>query len=86
MSDDERADALQESLHGELAALLRDELGEEGEGGLLVGWVLAYEAQAPSGRAFAGHLYGPAGMTTWRALGLIEWTRLHTLGPDSDDD
>ena len=81
----EHEDELQEALHSELAALLRDELSDDDEAGMLTGWVLAYEAQTPSGRRFAGHLYGPSTMTTWHAAGLIEWTRRWTLQPDDDD-
>jgi hypothetical protein len=76
-------DALQEAIHAELAALLREDALAEGE--VLTGWVVAYEAQTAKGEAHAGHLYGPATMTTWRALGLIEWARLHTLKPNDDD-
>jgi len=39
---------------------------------LVTGWVLSYEFMR-DGQMAAGRVYGPAGMTTWRALGLSEY-------------
>ncbi len=55
--------------------------------GHLTGWIICYEAlPADGGSAFAGHFYGPGGMTTWRAIGLTEWAKLYGLTPDDEDD
>lgn len=72
----------QEALHQALADLIPD----LGEGCVLTGWIVIYEYQEAGENASAGHLYGPAGMTTWRALGLCEWARTVTLRPDEEDE
>jgi hypothetical protein len=56
------------------------------EGHTLTGWVVCYETLGPDGATAAGHLYGPAGMTDWRALGLCEWAARFTIGSDDEDD
>ncbi|HEY7620303.1 MAG TPA: hypothetical protein VH834_11050 [Solirubrobacteraceae bacterium] len=56
------------------------------EGHVLTGWVLLHETLGPDGATTAGHLYGPAGMTDWRALGLCEWAARFTIPPDADPD
>ncbi len=73
----------QERLHEAIAECLADDI----DGNLLTGWIIIYETEA-MGRdsATCGHLYGPAGMKTWRALGLIEWARRFCLGPDPDEE
>jgi hypothetical protein len=55
------------------------------DGHVLTGWVLIYETASSDGNALAGHLYGPEGMSTWRALGLTEWVSRYTLHPDDDE-
>jgi hypothetical protein len=59
----------------------------ENDDGILVGWIVVFETAAPnSAKTTAGHFYGPREMTTWRALGLIEWVRRFGLVPDIDDE
>jgi hypothetical protein len=58
-----------------------------GDDELLVGWIVIYET-APlkaDDAAACGHFYGPKEMTTWRALGLVEWAKANTLALDRDD-
>jgi hypothetical protein len=76
-------DVLQQAIHDELSALFAED--DDGERQVLTGWVVAYESQRSDGTATAGHAYGPAGMTTWRALGLMEWARQNTLRPDDEN-
>ena len=64
----------QELIHDDLARALGLDEGE-----VLTGWVIAYEVAQPEGDAYAGHAYGPGGMTSWRALGLLEWVRNVTI-------
>lgn len=82
MSESEARD--QEKIHGALQELLELEDGE-----MLAGWIVVYETVSADDEPKAGHVYGPAGMTTWRAMGLVEWARRRTL-PESveleDDD
>lgn len=69
----------QERIHEALSELLPVD-------GALTGWVVAWEGlPADGGAAQAGHFYGPAGMTTWRAIGLLEWCR-YSLAPDDEDE
>lgn len=77
----ETAGATQEQIHDAIAPLVCD------DGEVLTGWISCYETQQLDGAPQAGHYYGPATMTAWGALGLIEWARTVTL-PDSraDDD
>lgn len=82
MNDDER-DA-QQSLHEAIAQAVA---GHHDDDDLLVGWIVVYETTALSGgAASAGHFYGPHEMTTWRALGLIEWARRWSLEPGTRDE
>lgn len=87
MSDDEldRERRAQAELH---AAIERKLLDDDGDARVLTGWVIIYETDTLTrdGRAHAGHLYGPNEMTTWRALGLVEWARRFSLVPDPEDD
>jgi hypothetical protein len=76
-------DVQQQAIHDELTALFARDDDDEPQ--VLTGWVIAYESQRADGTAIAGHTYGPAGMTTWRALGLIEWARQNTLRPDDEN-
>jgi len=79
VSPEEREE--QEAIHEVLAGCLPLE-----EGDVLAGWVVVYETVTTSERGTSGHVYGPSSMTTWRALGLIEWARRFCLGPDNDED
>jgi hypothetical protein len=74
---DDEARERQERLHQALVEVLDLD-------GVLTGWILVTE-ELDGDTASAGHFYGPDGMTTWRALGLIEWARANTLKPDEDD-
>lgn len=57
------------------------------DGQIVTGWLVVYEtASVSSGSTSCGHMYGPEGMTTWRALGLAEWSRRFTLVPDPEED
>jgi hypothetical protein len=83
MDDDERQ--RQQALHEAIEVAVADEL-DEGE--LLAGWLVVYETAAldEKEKSSCGHFYGPREMTTWRALGLIEWARHRTLlDPDNVD-
>lgn len=80
MTEDEKHE--QEAIHHALASTLPLDDGE-----LLAGWIVIYETvSADDDRGKSGHVYGPLSMTTWRALGLIEWARRFCLRPDEDDD
>ena len=52
---------------------------------VLTGWILVWETVRADEQEQCGHYYGPATMTTWRALGLLEWARRFTLHPDATD-
>lgn len=69
----------QEKIHTALTELLPLDEGE-----MLAGWIVVYETATVDDQANAGHVYGPAAMTTWRAMGLVEWARSRTL-PESVD-
>lgn len=84
-----KADQLerQQRLHEAIEACLAD--GDDlDDGELLVGWVLIYETTVlgDDERGSCGHFYGPREMTTWRALGLVEWARRFSLVPHDEDD
>ena len=54
--------------------------------GALTGWIVAYESLPADGTAAeAGHFYGPESMTTWRAIGLLEWVNRFCLRPDEEE-
>ena len=75
-------EANQQRLHEAIETALHD-AEELDEGEVLTGWIVIHEtATLSSGKSASGHFYGPREMTTWRALGLIEWARRHTLAPD----
>lgn len=76
-------DAKAEAIHAALAETIPLDDGE-----ILTGWIVVYETASSEDVPNAGHLYGPPGMTTWRAMGLIEWARSRTLpeSADLDDD
>lgn len=77
----------QERLHKVIEEILL-ESGDIKEGQILTGWVVCYEAMhiSEASGGFAGSFYGPREMSTWRALGLIEWVRRFSLRPDDDDE
>lgn len=66
------SDEAQEKIHKALESVLPLE-------GPLVSWIVVFEEVTDEGKAQAGHCYGPDGLTTWRALGLLEWVRTRTL-------
>jgi hypothetical protein len=78
MNDDERTPG-QESLHDKLVEAL-----ELDEGEVLTGWIVAYETRTGD-EEFAGHFYGPDSMTSWHALGLLEWARTVSVPRSLDD-
>ena len=71
----------QENIHRALDETLPELEDDE----VLTGWLVVYESQTADGTAVAGHVYGPTGMTTWRALGLAQWAALYTLHPDQQE-
>lgn len=80
MTDEQR----QEAIHKALSDVL-SETELMPEGAMLTGWHVAFECrgqQEPS----AGSMYGPATLTTWGALGLLQWGEHCLLNPDEDDD
>lgn len=79
MSPEEREQ--QETIHQALDGCLPLDDGE-----VLAGWVIVYETVNASEPGYGGHVYGPSSMTTWRALGLVEWARRFCLRPDDDED
>jgi hypothetical protein len=76
--------ARQQALHEAVEVAVADELEE---GRVLTGWVIVWETVGlgEGVASSAGHLYGPHEMTTWRALGLLEWARRFNLIPDDDE-
>ena len=70
----------QTEIHEALEPLL-----DLGEGEILTGWVVVYEYVSADGAGSAGHVYGPEGMTSWRALGLLEWAKQFTINRGDDD-
>lgn len=67
-------DTKAEEVHAALAEVIPLDDGE-----ILTGWIIVYETVSSQEVPNAGHLYGPATMTTWGAMGLIEWARSRTL-------
>lgn len=61
--------------------------GDLEPGDVLTGWILVWETATlnPERAPSAGHFYGPTEMTSWRALGLIEWGRI-TVRQAVDDE
>jgi hypothetical protein len=77
--------AVQQRLHEAIEAALAA-TGDLEDGSVLASWIVVWESATLGERqAVAGHLYGPSGMTTWRALGLVEWARRFGLMPDAAD-
>lgn len=77
MNESEQRD--QEKIHSALVDVLNLDDGE-----MLAGWIVVFETVTADDVQNAGHVYGPAAMTTWRAMGLVEWARSRTL-PESAD-
>ena len=84
----------QQKLHDVIEETLRED-GVMDSGRILSGWVICYETISlnPEDGSSAGHFYGPREMTSWKALGLVEWVRRFSIGPgfgdggdDEDDD
>lgn len=71
----------QDNVHAAIESTLELEDGE-----ILTGWVVCYETTTMEGESNAGHLYGPQSMTSWRALGLLEWVRMLTIPSSLQDD
>lgn len=86
MSDDDEREQ-QQRLHEAIEAFLADR-GELDDGELLIGWIVIHETAilGEHGHAACGHVYGPRELTTWRALGLVEWVRRFCLQPSEDDE
>lgn len=83
MDDQEIED--QQKIHEAIEEFLREK-GDLKEDQLLSGWVVCFETTSlGSSSAFSGHFYGPQEMTTWRALGLLEWSRRFSLHPDDGE-
>lgn len=79
-------DNFEREYQGRIHEALARELDLE-DGQLLTGWVVVFETTSvSSSAATAGHFYGPEGMTTWRSLGLLEWSRRFCLIPDESGD
>lgn len=54
------------------------------EDAIVAGWVLAYETVGASGTKTSGYIQGPHDMSSWRAVGLLEWVKNFMLN-DTDD-
>lgn len=63
-------------------------INELDDGSVLTGFVLIYEMATAAEKPSCGYILGPPGMTSWRALGLIEWIRRWTItpGPEVETD
>ena len=82
----EHESRIQEAIHEAVERALRenDDLKEDQ---ILTGWIVIYESTSlGDSRSASGHIYGPREMTTWKALGLVEWARRFSLRPDEDDE
>jgi hypothetical protein len=80
LGEAEQQEAIHQALEGTLP--LEDDQ-------VLTGWVVLFETQVAGERPTAGHVYGPAGMTTWRAVGLVEFCKYRSifdLTSNEDDD
>lgn len=75
---DPEEEAQQQKMHD-----LVSEIADMPEGVVLAGWIVIYEfvSLKDDHPGYCGHIYGPRELTTWRALGLIEWIRRFCLGP-----
>lgn len=86
MNEDEEI-AEQQALHEAIEKALEAD-GTLDVGDVLAGWIIVYETATLAGanRSSAGHFYGPREMTTWRAMGLVEWARLTLREATVDDE
>jgi len=75
----------QAHIHEALVEAMRD-VGYLKDDQILTGWCFAFEKASASGDASAGTIYGPASMTTWRAIGLLQWADRFCLGCGEDED
>jgi hypothetical protein len=80
LNDRERERREQEEIHTAIQESLKLPEGE-----ILTGWIICYETVGLDNERTAGHVYGPAGMTTWAAMGLIEWAKSRSLPGGVDD-
>lgn len=77
----EHDEEVQQRLHEAIEQALADS-DHLDEGEVLTGWIVIHEtATLSSGKAGCGHFYGPREMSTWRALGLVEWVKQFCLEP-----
>jgi hypothetical protein len=83
----EEEERLQQELHDTIERVLRVQ-GDITDQQILTGWVICFETDNLVKREdrCAGTFYGPREMSTWRALGLVEWARRFSLVPGKDDD
>lgn len=70
MTNEERQEAIQVSLKTVLA-----ETDCIPANALLTGWCISYEYREGDD-ATAGWCHGPATLTAWNAIGLMEWARM----------
>jgi len=82
---DESDSAEQAAYHEAIETAMRAQ-GDLSDGELLTGWVLTWEKVVADERGSAGRIYGPPGMTTWRALGLTEYMSRADGFPESEDE
>lgn len=78
MDDEDRQRRLHEAL---------DKLLDVRDGEVLAGWVVVYETATLDSKSrppCVGVAVGPAGMTPWRTLGLLNWAGVQVL--DGDDE
>lgn len=66
----------QEIIHGHIVSALH-EVNTVEPGDVITGWVVCYEVMDAAGDMSAARVYGPAGMTTWRAHGLCDYLGAH---------
>ncbi len=74
----------QETIHAVLTDALRT-TGILPDDALLTGWTIAFEHRQ-SDDISAGECHGPATLTSWNAIGLLEWARLCINERIQDDD
>lgn len=75
---DESEKKEQEKIHTVLQEIVQESEDFE-EGQILTGWIIVYEVMGMDNERFAGHIFGPSSMTTWSAMGLIEWAKTVSL-------
>jgi hypothetical protein len=77
----------QSIVHDALVEALR-EIGYLDDDQILTGWHVCFEKANAGQRPSAGSFYGPESMTTWRAMGLVQWADrfCFTTGGDEGDE